>query len=148
MGSSLSNSETEEKVCVKKCIPPPLFSYSRVVSKSVYFSENYSQYLCFSVFCSTNKLVLERNKHLWSEEQQKTHDLIKSLHDSGMGYRKISNHLNEQGIRTSKGNLWGNNNVHSVLKRRNQRNNRIEKQRNQRYPIEIGTLKLNHQPMD
>ena len=70
-------------------------SNSRVVSKSDYFSGEYSQYLCFSVFCSTNKLVSDRNKHLWSEEQQKTHDLIKSLHDSGMGYRKISHHLNE-----------------------------------------------------
>ena len=80
--------------------------HSRVVSKSDYFSGEYSQYLCFSVFCSTNKLVLDRNKHLWAEEQQKTHDLIKSLHDSGMGYRKISHHLNEQGIKTPKGNLW------------------------------------------
>ena len=101
-------------------------SNSRVVSKSVYFSDNYSQYLCFSVFCSTNKLVLERNKHLWSEEQQKTHDLIKSLHDSGMGYRKISYHLNELGIKTPKGNLWGGNNVHSVLKRNRERLRRLE----------------------
>ena len=54
-------------------------SNSRVDSKSDYFSGEYSQYLCFSVFCSTNKLVSDRNKHLWSEEQQKTHDLIKSL---------------------------------------------------------------------
>ena len=43
------------------------------------FSGEYSQYLCFSVFCSTNKLVSDRNKHLWSEEQQKTHDLKKVI---------------------------------------------------------------------
>ena len=88
------------KECYLSTKKPCINSDSRVVSKSVYFSENYSQYLCFSVFCSTNKLVLERNKHLWSDEQQKTHDLIKSLHDSGMGYRKISHHLNELGIKT------------------------------------------------
>ena len=46
-----------------------------------------------------------------------------------MGYRKISNHLNEQGIKTSKGNLWGNNNVHSVLKR-NRQNSREKKEEN------------------
>ena len=34
-----------------------------------------------------------------------------------MGYRKISYYLNEQGIKTSKGNLWGSSNVHSVLER-------------------------------
>ena len=32
-----------------------------------------------------------------------------------MGYRRIASHLNEQGIKTPKGNLWGNNNVHSVF---------------------------------
>ena len=32
-----------------------------------------------------------------------------------MGYKKISDYLNEQGIKTPKGNLWGGNNVHSVL---------------------------------
>jgi hypothetical protein len=81
--------------------------HSRVVSKSVLISNEYSQYLCFSVFCSTNKLVSDRNKHLWSDEQQKIHDTIKSLYDSGMGYKKISNYLNEKGIKTPKGNLWG-----------------------------------------
>ena len=95
----------------------------------------------FLVFCSTNKLVSDRNKHLWSDEQQKTHDLIKSLHDSGMGYRKISNHLNEQGIRTSKGNLWGNNNVHSVLKRNRERLMRLDNQKHES-EIEYGKMEL------
>ena len=117
------------------------FSHSRVVSKSDYFSGEYSQYLCFSVFCSTNKLVSDRNKHLWSEEQQKTHDLIKSLHDSGMGYRKISHHLNEQGIKTPKGNLWGGNNVHSVLKRNRERLQRLETQK-QESKLEYGKMEL------
>ena len=116
-------------------------SNSRVVSKSDYFSGEYSQYLCFSVFCSTNKLVSDRNKHLWSEEQQKTHDLIKSLHDSGMGYRKISHHLNEQGIKTPKGNLWGGNNVHSVLKRNRERLQRLETQKFES-ELEYGKMEL------
>ena len=48
----------------------------RVVKNEPLNSDNYSQYLCFPVFCSTNKLVFKRNEHLWSEEQQKTHDNI------------------------------------------------------------------------
>ena len=67
-------------------------------------------------------------KHLWSDEQQKTHDNIKSLHNSGMGYRRIASHLNELGIKTPKGNLWGGNNVHSVLKRYAERQARLERQ--------------------
>ena len=80
---------------------------SRVSRNDHYFSSEYKQYLCFSVFCSTNTLVFERSKHLQSEEQQKTHDTIKSLHDSGMGYRKTSHYLNELEIKTPKGNRWG-----------------------------------------
>jgi len=57
------------------------------------------------VFVSTNRLVSSTNKHLWSKEQQKTHDQINPLHDSGIGYRENSNHLNEQGIQTIIGNL-------------------------------------------
>ena len=44
-----------------------------------------------------------------------------------MGYRKISHHLNEQGIKTPKGNLWGSNNVHSVLKRNKEKLQREER---------------------
>ena len=43
-----------------------------------------------------------------------------------MGYRRIASHLNEQGIKTIKGNLWGGNNVHSVLKRNRERLQRLE----------------------
>ena len=58
-----------------------------------------------------------------------------------MGYRKISNHLNEQGIKTSKGNLWGNNNVYSVLKRNKERLIRLENQKHES-EIEYGKMEL------
>ena len=61
--------------------------------------------------------MLAYNPNSWSEEQQETHDLIKSLHDGGLGYRKIAQHLNERGIKTAKGNDWKNTQVYSVLKR-------------------------------
>ena len=75
----------------------------------------------FSVSFYTNKLVFNRNEHLWSDDQQKIHDLIKSLNENGLGYRRISHYLNEREIKTSKGNSWKNNNVHSVLKRNKER---------------------------
>jgi len=98
----------------------------RIVSKSDYFSTEYSQYLCFSVYFSTNNLVYDRNLHFWTESQQVIHDQIKSLHDSGMGYRRIAKHLNKQGIKTIRGNEWGSNNVYSVLKRNIERLKRLE----------------------
>ena len=58
-----------------------------------------------------------------------------------MGYRKISHHLNELGIKTIKGNLWGGNNVHSVLKRNRERLRRLEIQ-TEESEVEYGKMEL------
>ena len=52
----------------------------------LFLSEEYKQYLTFSVEISTNTLITQYSKHLWSDEQEHTHNRIKSLHDSGKGY--------------------------------------------------------------
>ena len=54
-----------------------------------------------------------------------TYDFIKSLHDDGLGYRKISKVLNDKGIKTSRGNEWENTNVFSVLKKYKERQERL-----------------------
>ena len=64
----------------------------------------YGYFLRFQIRQRFNNLILNYNSNNWSKEQQETHDLIKSLHVSGMGYRKIAQHLNEKGIKTVKGN--------------------------------------------
>jgi hypothetical protein len=110
------------------------FSYSRVVSTydltktdcSTYdLTNKYITYVCFTVKHRTNTLVHYHNDK-YSEEQEQTHNLIKSLHDSGIGYREISKILNEKNIKTSKGNTWKNTQVHSVLKRYRERQERVE----------------------
>ena len=97
--------------------------------------------MCFPVYFSTNNLVFDRNLHVWTKPQQEIHDQIKSLHDGGMGYRRIAKHLNELGVKTIRGNEWGSNNVHSVLKRNRERLNRLEVQ-NQETEIEYGKMEL------
>ena len=81
---------------------------SRVVS-TYDLTNKYITYVCFTVKHRTNTLIHYQNDK-YSEEQEQTHNLIKSLHDSGLGYRKISQILNEKNIKTSKGNTWKNNN--------------------------------------
>ena len=44
------------------------------------------------------------------------HERIKSLYDSGKGYRTIAKLLNAEGSRTAKNKEWDNSNVYSVLK--------------------------------
>jgi len=90
----------------------------------------------------SNNLLNDYNLTKWSESQQKTHDLIKSLHDDGMGYRRISYYLNERGIKTSRGNEWKNTTVFSVLKRYREREHRIKNVKTQEHDFEIGTFKL------
>ena len=93
-----------------------------------FFSEEYKQYFTFSVEISTNTLLCNYSEHLWSDEQEHTHNRIKSLHDSGKGYRTIAKLLNAEGSRTAKNNEWKITIVYVVLKRYAERQARLERQ--------------------
>ena len=85
-----------------------------MVRKSAQIEGGYSQYLCFNIIIGSNNLTPLNE---YSDHQQQNYDLIKSLHNGGMGYRKIAQYLNEKGIKTARGNSWRNTQVSSVLKR-------------------------------
>ena len=53
--------------------------------------------LCFTVSVRTNKFALKQLDR-YSPEQEEVFQKIKSLHESGLGYRKIAHHLNENGL--------------------------------------------------
>ena len=105
-----------------------LFSHGGMILNRLFLSEEYKQYLTFSVEISTNTLITQYSKHLWSDEQEHTHNRIKSLHDSGKGYRTIAKLLNAEGSRTAKNKEWKNSNVYAVLKRYAERQARLERQ--------------------
>ena len=107
-----------------------------------YFTEHWQQYLCFSVKFSSFNLTHRRNRQNWTDAQQEIHDLIKSLHNGGMGYRKIAKYPNEQGIKTARGNTWKNTQVFSVLKKYRARQERIQNVRLREHPIEIINFEL------
>ena len=91
------------------------------------FSEiKYSHYLCFQVLNRTNRFTA-RNSDRYSKRQKKLHYYIKSLHDSGMSYRRITKLLNKKGIKTHTGKEWGEtgNSVYSVLKKYRLREERL-----------------------
>jgi len=48
--------------------------------------------------------------------------------------------MNSWGVKTHRGKTWSNGSVHSVLKRRDQRDARIEDVRNKKYPIKISEM--------
>ena len=113
--------------------------YSGVVRKVAQIEDGYSQYLCFNIIIGSNNLIPQKE---YSDHQQQNHDLIKSLHDSGMGYRKIAQYLNEKGIKTARGNSWVNTQVFSVLKKYILTQERIENVRMKEHKMEIGKFEL------
>ena len=100
-------------------------SHSGIIATDEITFPKYNHYLCFSVTVRTNKFVLKQNKK-YSLEQEKLFQKINSLHDSGLGYRKIAHKLNAENISTYKGKRWGCNNVYSVLKRHKEREERLK----------------------
>jgi len=85
------------------------------VSSTDEITPRYSHYLYFTVSERTIRLAFFHDKY--TPEQEQTHSLIKSLHDDGMGYRKIAEYLNQRRVRIIKGNKWFYTQVYSVLKR-------------------------------
>ena len=102
--------------------------YSRVSLNCFFFGEEYKQYLTFSVEITTNTLISTYNENVWNDEKERMHERIKSLHDSGKGYRTIAKLLNAEGSRTAKNKEWKNTNGYAVLKRYAERQARLERQ--------------------
>ena len=70
--------------------------------------------------------------------------LIKYLHEKeGLGYRKISQKLNSWGIKTQRGKEWFNTSVFSVLKRKHQRDVRLETVKE--HPTKVSKFLVQHQ---
>ena len=110
---------------------------SRIVSNSFYST---TTFLTFTVEIHTNNLTTHQR---YTKKQQIIYQLIKYLHDiEGLGYRKISHKLNSWGIPTPRGKIWYNNSVFSVLKRKHERDTRIEQVREKKYPLKISKFSL------
>jgi len=99
-------------------------------------------YLEFSIEIQSNNLTYQGNPY--TKRQQYLYKLIKSMHDSGLGYRKISRKLNEMNIKTIRGNTWFNTSVSSVLKRKHERDLRIQEIRNQKFETKIGKFSIKY----
>ena len=64
----------------------------------------------------------------YSDYQVYLHNKISELKKSGLGYRRISDLLNKEGIKTCRGKTFSNSSVHSILKKKLIRDNRNEKE--------------------
>mgnify|MGYP001173077678 CR=1 FL=1 len=82
-----------------------------------------THYLKFSVTVTSNLLWSKP----YSDYQFFLHNKISKLKEQGLGYRRISNVLNEEGILTVRGKVFTNSHVHSILKKKNIREERLNR---------------------
>jgi len=107
-----------------------------------------STILCleFSIEFQSNKLIYQKE---YTKLQQIIYVLIKYLHDrEWWGYRKISQWLNQSGIKTHRGKNWFSSSVISVLKRQHEYDLRVQQIRNQHFPTKISKIKLKYNHFD
>jgi hypothetical protein len=75
--------------------------------------------------------------------------LIQHLHDiEGWGYRKISQWLNQNGIKIHRGKNWFSSSVISVLKRKHERDVINDQIRNQHFPSKVSRFEVNYYIFD
>ncbi len=101
-------------------------------------------HLEFEIELESNNLVYEQR---YKPRQEVIYQIIRILHqEQGLGYRKISKKLNDWGIKTERGNNWFPQSVFSVLKRRKERDNRIENQRLKTFEPKVSKLSIKYHP--
>ena len=71
-------------------------------------TKQFNVYLNFTVTCRTNSLVYKREL---TNRQEEIYELIKSMQDSGLGYRRIAKRLRDLNIKTARGSVFKNTNV-------------------------------------
>ena len=82
-----------------------------------------THYLKFSVTVTSNLLWSKP----YSDYQFFLHNKISRLKEQGLGYRRISNVLNKEGILTVRGKVFTNSHVYSILKKKNIREERLNR---------------------
>jgi DNA-binding transcriptional MerR regulator len=91
--------------------------------------------LSFNILFQRNDLVFLRP---YSERQEKLHRIIKKLQEyRHMSLKSIADKLNTLGIKTHRGKSFSSASIHSILKRKKEREKWIEEVRNKKSPIKI-----------
>ena len=103
-------------------------------------------FLEFSIEIESNDLTYHQK---YTKRQELVYELIKYLlEEKGLGYRRISQSPNRWGIPTQRSNKWFNTSVFSVLKRKRQRDERIENLRNKEFETHISKFELKYHTFD
>ena len=91
--------------------------------------------LSFNILFQRNDLVYLKP---YSKRQEKLHRIIKKLQEyRHMSLKNIADKLNALDIKTHRGKSFSSGSIHSILKRKKERNKWIKEVRNKEFPIKI-----------
>ena len=93
-------------------------------------------FLCFEVEVTSHQLWNTN----YSPYQSYLHDRVKEFKSEGLGYRRIANKLNEEGLKTVRGKVFVGGSIHSILKKKELRDKRI----NQKLQKKISPLRFEY----
>ena len=99
-------------------------------------------HLQFTLEIQSNSLTYQGNPY--TKYQQFLYALCKQLHDKGYGYRRIAKMFNKWELQTPRGNTFSNGSISSILKRKQQRDNRIQDIQNKVFSPKLGKLKITY----
>ncbi len=126
-------------------VHPKSFNGYGLFSDGTYF-QSVIPCLEFSMEFQSNQLIYQKE---YTKRQQIIYLLIHHLHErEGWGYRKISNWLNQSGIKTIRGKNWFSSSVISVIKRKHERDLVNEQIRNQYFPSKVSKFEVNYYIFD
>ena len=79
----------------------------------------------------------------YSERQEKLHRIIEKLQEyRHMSLKNIADKLNALGIKTHRGKSFSSGSIHSILKRKKEREKWIEEVRNKEFPFQVSNFEL------
>ena len=98
-------------------------------------------HLCFTITSKSGDLTYNQP---YSKRQQTLHRLISFMNkEEKIGYRTIARRFNAWGIKTTRGKTWSSGSVHSVIKRKIQRDERIG-DRKKKYPTKLENFRIEY----
>ena len=111
-----------------------------MVGKGGYVLSGSIPHLCFTTIIQSNDLIYLQE---YSVRQNIIYILIQYLYQKReMGYRKISTFLNRSGIKSERGKKFTNSSVHSVLKRKKERDTKIRDVRKKKYEFILKDMRI------
>ena len=105
-----------------------------------YSGSSHTKYLSFNIIFQRNDLIYLR---AYTKRQKKLHRVIKKLYEERhLSFKAIADKFNKLSIKTRRGKTFSGASIHSILKKKKERDLWIKEVRNKKYPVKVSNLQI------